>query len=55
MRITRETWVDVRRLLGIGFYVLLLLALFHKNLMVPETRGIAVLGFAASLSLALGY
>ena len=36
-------------------YFLLMLALFHKNLMVPETRGIALLGFATALSLAVGY
>lgn len=52
---TRETWAVARRLLGFGLYVLLLLALFHKNLVVPETRGIAVVGFAAALSLAVGY
>jgi hypothetical protein len=32
-----------------------MLALFHKNLVVPETRGVAVLGFATALSLAVGY
>ncbi len=28
---------------------------FTKNLTVPETRGIALLGFATGLSLAVGY
>jgi hypothetical protein len=41
--------------MGIAGYVLLMLALFHKNLVVPETRGIALLGFATALSLAVGY
>jgi hypothetical protein len=47
--------VQLWRLLGIAGYVLLMVALFHKNLMVPETRGIALLGFATGLSLAVGY
>lgn len=52
---TRKKWVTVRRLTGIAGYVLLMLALFHKNLVVPETRDIAVLGLATALSLAVGY
>lgn len=55
MVVTRETWTVIRRAAGIAGYTLLLLALFHKNLVVPETRGIAILGFATALSLAVGY
>lgn len=53
--VTRAMWAQLWRLLGIAGYVLLMVALFHKNLMVPETRGVALLGFATALSLAVGY
>lgn len=55
MEIRRESWAGVRRLVGIAGYTLVMLALFHKNLVVPETRGIALLGFATAMSLAIGY
>ena len=53
--VTRAGWAQLWRLLGIAGYVLLMVALFHKNLTVPETRGVALLGFATALSLAVGY
>jgi hypothetical protein len=48
-------WGLARRWIGIAGYTLVMLLLFHKNLTVPETRGIAILGFATAMSLAVGY
>lgn len=42
-------------MLGIAGYVLMALLICHKNLVVPETRGVALLGFATLLSVAVGY
>lgn len=50
-----QAWGSARRWAGIAGYTLLMLLLFHKNLTVPETRGIAIVGFATAMSLALGY
>lgn len=55
MSVRRERWAVARRWIGIAGYTLLMLALFHKNLVVPETRGIAIVGFVTALSLAVGY
>lgn len=50
-----QGWVVAWRWAGIAGYTLLMLLLFHKNLIVPETRGIALIGFATAMSLAVGY
>lgn len=55
MESKRHAWAALRRWTGIAGYTLLMLLLFHKNLTVPETRGIALVGFAAAMSLAVGY
>ena len=55
MESRKHAWALARRWAGIAGYTLLMLLLFHKNLMVPETRGIAILGFATAMSVAVGY
>lgn len=55
MESKRQAWAIARRWTGIAGYTLLMLLLFHKNLTVPETRGIALVGFVTAMSLAVGY
>lgn len=46
---------DMGRLARLLGFCLLALAIFHNSIVTPETRGVALLGFATVLGVAVGY
>lgn len=51
----RRFWRDAGRMACLFLLGLLVLAVFHNNMVKPETRGVAILGFATALSVILGH
>jgi hypothetical protein len=51
----RQIWRDAKRLFCLFALCLFVLAVFHNSIVTPETRGIALLGFATVISVLLGY
>ena len=48
-------WKDAGRLVCLFLICLLVLVVFHNNMVKPETRGVAILGFATVISVILGH
>lgn len=50
-----QIWRGVKRFICLFLICLLVLAVFHNSIVTPETRGVAILGFATVLSVILGH